>query len=292
MDRFEIVGKGYVIPVTLAGDGERCLVCVNAGQQTMNAWRPVLAELTGDTGYRLALFDFPNQGRDASLQRALDVGEQAAIVDAVVTRVSPDAQVDVFGGSWGSVVAAVFAATHPQKVRRLMLGSFTVAPSRKLRAFSPRCQAAIERGDRAEIAEVFLEAFGGGLTDAWKLAIRRQFSRFSAPDIAQLRHQCDEVAAGTDLRTMIDFGRITARVLVINGADDPLIEPEDNEETKRALPNAELRVVPSVGHFLHFEQTRLVRDYLAFLRRRSSAFVRMADIPLHEPSPDRSIASS
>jgi pimeloyl-ACP methyl ester carboxylesterase len=277
MIRFEISGAGYRIPVTMSGDGERCLVCINAAQQTMAAWRPLLKPFTGDTGYRLALFDFPNQGRSPSVTSALDLNQQADVVHAVATHASPSAPVDVFGVSWGSVVAAAYAARYPSSVRRLMLGSFQVFPSAKLREFSPKCQALIERDAKREIAELFIDTFGGGLTDSFKDAIRAQFVRFSTPELSQLRMQCAEIVSGTDLRQHIDFGRITARILIVNGADDPLISPEDNEATARCLPTAELRVLPSVGHFLHFEQGRVVEEYLAFLRRRSSAFIRIPD---------------
>lgn len=287
MERFEIASGGFRIPVSVSGDGERCLVCINAAQQTMGAWRQMVKDFADETEYRLVLFDFPNQGRSATLAAALDVAAQADIVHDVARHVSPGSAVDVFGVSWGSVVAAAYAARYPGEVRRLMLGSFQVSPSAKLREFSPRCLSLIERDAKREIADLFIDTFGGGLDEGFKAAIRQQFSRFSTAELSQLRLQCAEITSGTDLRDHIALDRITARIMIVNGADDPLIGDEDNARTRACLPQAELRVVPSVGHFLHFEQSRLVDDYLAFLRRRSSAFVRVTDIPeeLREPPP-------
>lgn len=276
MDRFEIDAAGFRVPVSIVGEGERTLVCINAAQQTMNAWRPVVQGFTGETGYRLVLFDFPNQGRSSTLARALDVNEHLAIVDAVVRHVSPSAPLDIFGVSWGSAIAAAYAARQPAAVRRLILGSFHVFPSERLRAFAPRCLDMIERDARGEIAEGFIQTFGGGLPESTRGAIRMQFARFSAAELSQLRMQCASVAGGMNLLDFIDFDRITARVLIVNGADDTLITPADNAATARVLPRAEMRVVSGIGHFLHFERLDVVGDYLSFLRRRSSAFTRIA----------------
>ena len=62
----DAVGKGevklgrFLVPYRLYGTGGRFMVCVNAAQQPMAAWRPVVSYFLKD--YRLLLFDFPGQG--------------------------------------------------------------------------------------------------------------------------------------------------------------------------------------------------------------------------------------
>jgi pimeloyl-ACP methyl ester carboxylesterase len=39
-------------------------------------------------------------------------------------------------------------------------------------------------------------------------------------------------------------------VVVLHGADDPLVQPVGGEATAAAIPGAELRIVPGMGHDL------------------------------------------
>ena len=112
MRRYEIEAAGHRIPVVVFGDGERCLVCVNAAQQTMGAWGP-LARRFSRAGYRVVLFDFPNQGRASTAPGALRLIEQADLLHLVVKEVSPGQPVALCGASWGALVAAAAAARHP-----------------------------------------------------------------------------------------------------------------------------------------------------------------------------------
>lgn len=277
MERIDIPFDGFTIPASVGGDGDRCLVCINAAQMTMAAWKGVIASFTDDTGYRLVLFNFPNQGREATYADALDLAQQTTIVKAVVDHVSPDAKVDILGCSWGSVVASSFAANHPERVRRVMLGSFQLGASERLKQFAPQAIRCVREQDRRGIAELFIQAFGDGLTEAYCNAIRRQFDHLNAGELAQIARQCADVDAGVDLKAIIPFERITARIMIVNGADDPLISEADNARIRRELPRADFRVIPSVGHFLHVQQAAIVEDYLSFLQRRSSQFVRFTE---------------
>jgi pimeloyl-ACP methyl ester carboxylesterase len=56
IDRFEI-------PYIVVGEGTHLLICVNGMQQTMASWRSLVPRFTAHARYRVALFDFPNQGR-------------------------------------------------------------------------------------------------------------------------------------------------------------------------------------------------------------------------------------
>ena len=74
----------FEIPYAVAGAGPSVLICVNGMQQTMAMWRSVLKRMAG-TGYRTVLFDFPNQGRAAELNRhlmtsSMSVSEQVEVL--------------------------------------------------------------------------------------------------------------------------------------------------------------------------------------------------------------------
>jgi pimeloyl-ACP methyl ester carboxylesterase len=273
VERFELDMDGYKVHGSVTGAGERTLVCINAAQMTMGAWRGVASCFTDDVGYRLVLFDFPNQGKRATLESPQDANAQAAVTRAVIQHVSPGKPVDVLGCSWGSVIAAKYAATYPSTVRRLLLGSFHVVASERLRQFAPECLELIARDAKRDIANLFISTFGGGLSEEYCELIRKQFDGLTVGEMAQLRLQCEGAIATPDLRQHIDFDAITARILIANGADDPLIQESDNELTSETLPQAELRIIPGVGHFLHIQELQIVGEhYMPFLQRATGTF--------------------
>lgn len=269
MERFELTAGGYRVPVIVIGDGDRCLVCVNAAQQTMVAWGPLAKRFATRAGYRVVLFDFPNQGRASTVERGLGLIEQAEVVHHVLSHVSPRRAVDLCGASWGSLVAAACAARHPSAVNRLMLGSFQVRTNPCLRRLAAESVCLIERDAGREVADLFIREFGSALPEPFRQAMRTQFARLTAPQLLQMKIQCATLAAGADLREVVDLDRITAEALIVNGADDPLVDASDAEATACCFPDAELRVLPGVGHFLHLEQPSVVDVHLEFAQRRS-----------------------
>jgi len=282
LQRFSVDFQGLEVPASVSGEGERVLVCVNPAQTTMAAWRGLISVFHQDTTYRLVLFDFPNQGTRASLTEAQDLADQAEVVHAVVQHVSPDTPVDMLGCSWGAVVPAKYASEHPSCVRRLMLGSFNPGFSPMMRELAPMALEILDRQDRPAIAEVFIRLFCGGLSDAYHDNVRRQFAHLAAGDLAQMRLQIEEILSGRDTRAHIDYGRITARVMIVNGSDDPIISEADNQLIREILPKAELRVLDNVGHFLHVQRASIIDDYIGFIRRRSSTFMAIPDEALEE----------
>jgi pimeloyl-ACP methyl ester carboxylesterase len=46
------------------------------------------------------------------------------------------------------------------------------------------------------------------------------------------------------------LGRLKLPVVVLHGADDPLVQPVGGEATAAAVPGAELRMIPGMGHDL------------------------------------------
>jgi pimeloyl-ACP methyl ester carboxylesterase len=82
-----------------------------------------------------------------------------------------------------------------------------------------------------------------------------------------MRMQCTTLVAGADLRDFVDLERISAGTLVVNGAEDPLVDAADLARISNCLPLAEVSLVPGVGHFLHLERPSVVDIYLEFLQR-------------------------
>jgi pimeloyl-ACP methyl ester carboxylesterase len=65
-----------------------------------------------------------------------------------------------------------------------------------------------------------------------------------------------------------DLPSIAAPTLVITGAEDRLIVPENSRLMARRIPGAELRILPNCGHFFWVENPRETAQALgAFFAR-------------------------
>ena len=56
------------------------------------------------------------------------------------------------------------------------------------------------------------------------------------------------------------LGEIACPVLVICGADDGMVPPENSRALARAIPGARLELIPQCGHLPMLEQPETVRD--------------------------------
>jgi pimeloyl-ACP methyl ester carboxylesterase len=266
VDRFEI-------PYMLFGEGPRLLICVNGMQQTMASWRSLVRCFTARASYRVALFDFPNQGRGRCLRgdARVDVVEQVRVLGAVADALSPDAPVALLGGSWGAVVAAAYAARRPDRVTRMVLGSFQVRANARLREIARQGRALVEAGRCGELGDLFMAAFGAHLPPQWQRSIVTQFAALRPEQFQQMYEHAERLVQAESLDRVANLGAIEADTLIVNGGADPIVDAAD-EETVGRIPGAELCVVPNVGHFLHVERADVLNIYSEFLHRHTSRF--------------------
>jgi pimeloyl-ACP methyl ester carboxylesterase len=277
----------FVIPFATSGDGPLCLVCVNGMQQTMAAWRPFLKRFAADPRYRLALFDFPNQGRaqTRSASIGVDLLEQVAVLHAVAQMVGAEAPVTLIGGSWGGVVAAAYAATHPSRVAAMILGSFRTRSNARLCDLARRGQALVTRGDGEALGALFVEGFGRHMSASGQQRLRAQFRRLTPAQLRQMYQQGQALLDFGDIGRLVDLSAIRARTLIVNGADDPIVDAGDAYEAARRIPHAEVRLLEGVGHFLHAEQPQIMDVFADFLALEAERVrPRAAREPFSNPS--------
>lgn len=166
----------------------------------------------------------------------------------------------VAGHSLGSMVAMTLAAEHPERVTRLaLIGSTALAPVRRgdwlwtnahalkapldpnsafLREWHPANQPtpvdkAFADAAMAEILAVKLHVWRG---------VMRELS-----DVPAGRHAAD----------------IRAPVLILSGGKDPLFPAEHHAALAKAIPHAEARVFPDLGHNPNWERPGEVGPVLA-----------------------------
>lgn len=264
-----VVGR-FRIPYAATAERGSCLICVNGMQQTMAAWRAFIAASAElHRTHRIVLFDLPTQGRAETLSGPdeASLAEQVDILAAVVDAVRPGLPVSLIGGSWGGVVAAAYAAARPERVSRLILGSFRTRPNEWLRTLTRRGQALIDAGDLESLGTLFVEGFGEGMRPAGQDRLRDQFRRLTPHQLRQLYSTGEALLNHEDMSDVIDLTSIRAHTLIVNGAADPIVDADNAAAAAQRIRRCEVRLLPGIGHFLHMEEPSVVQIYREFLTR-------------------------
>ena len=246
------------------------LLVMGLGAQ-MTAWREELCETIAARGFRVVRFD----NRDAGLSTFMDAGPQPDLgailhgdpssapyllgdmaLDAIslLDALGVD-RAHVVGASMGGMVVQQLAIDHPERV--LSLCSIMSLPGDRVSGKSTPEAGGVLMRARPDNRE---EAIAAGVAASQVIG-----SPGYPDDPEELR---ERVAATLERQSRPDgFGRQFAAILaspdrtpglreldlptlVVHGADDPLIDRSGGEATAKAVPGAELLLVPGMGHNL------------------------------------------
>jgi proline iminopeptidase len=193
-------------------------------------------------------------------------------------------RIDLLGHSHGGVVAMEYAASYPDRVRKLVLAS-------TLARFHHEQEEAMVRGMEAKAGEPWyadaraaLEAEQAGEFETDEelgtLVLRElpfYFARFGdrerayldelaqeIPNAETLRFFNTEIFPTFDLRAKLPS--IRAETLVITGGEDFITGPINAQELADGIPGAREVVIPGAGHFVFVEaRERFAAEVRAFL---------------------------
>ena len=222
------------------GRGEP-VVLLHGGLDTNGSWAAqtdVLAE-----HFRVIAPERRGHGRTPDvagpLSYRLMADDMAAFIDSVV-----GAPVHLVGWSDGAVVGLMVALSRPDLVRRLVVigGSFDTS------AYVPEFLAATRLPADSEVYQAFRAVYGAVSPDGpdhWPVVFAKLTSLWQAEP--HLPYE--------------DLAEIEARTLVMVG-DDDLVRLEHAVAMYRAIPDAELAVVPGTSHLVPMEKPALVNSML------------------------------
>jgi pimeloyl-ACP methyl ester carboxylesterase len=240
-------------------DRPETVILVNGLGSQMTRWpEPFCAKLVA-RGYRAIRFD----NRDTGLSTWMNDGGRYTLADMAndamaVLDAAGVARAHIAGVSMGGMIVQRMAIDHPDRV--LSMTSIMSAPGAQGTLMStpeamavlnnppPDPQADFEAFVAHGVANARTIGSPGYPWDEADLRARVIAEHGRAFNPAGVARQRAAIMADGDRTPAL--GGLTMPVVVLHGEDDPLVQPIGGQATAAAIPGAELRMVPGMGHDL------------------------------------------
>ena len=223
------------------------LLMINSLGADLRMWDPQVPALT--RRHRMIRYDARGHGRSPVPEGRYSLADLGRDALALLDRLGI-ASADVCGLSLGGMTAMWLAAHAPDRVRRLVLccTSALLGPPEQ---WAGRA-ATVRAHGTAAVADAVVARW---LTPRYAVAhpdtvayLREMIAATPAAGYAAACHAIEDM----DLRP--DLPRITAKTLVIAGADDPSTPPAHAREIAAGIPGARLEILADAAHLATYEQ--------------------------------------
>ncbi len=239
--------NGIEVAYTDEGKGSP-LLFVHGFPLSRGTWEKQVMAFRPD--HRVIAPDLPGLGESGVRAGSVSMSQYADDLFALMQHLNVG-PVTLVGHSMGGYVALAFAKAYPEMLKGLVLvgtkgGADTpeVAAARRATAEKVRTE-----GSSVVVNAMAPKMLSPSNTDAAMSASVRDFMTPSKPEgaIGALLGMADRPDAGAWL------GWIKVRTLVITGTDDVIMPISESEALAKAIPAAELKLIPKAGHLVAFE---------------------------------------
>ena len=252
--------------------GEPMLLVMGLGTQLIH-WDPRFCALLGERGYRVIRFDNRDTGRSGAIDapapnrlammfgiphgRAYSLDDMADDAVGLLDALGLDSA-HLVGISMGGMIAQIAGYRHPERVRSL--GLLSTSSGNRITSF-PRLRALVTllvkpARTRSEFIDQAMRTFDViGSPDhprdpeqerEFRAVLEATWDR--GHNSAGAARQLHAITSSGDRRRRLR--QISAPTVVIHGDADPLVRPIAGRSVAGAIPGAELRTFPGMGHDL------------------------------------------
>ncbi|GAC1384865.1 MAG: hypothetical protein NVSMB43_25220 [Pseudarthrobacter sp.] len=216
---------------------------------------------------RLIMPDLPGFGSSAAFVAGEHSVEQyGAFISSFMAALGLGPDTVLLGHSFGSIIASHFVATHPGKVTPLILINPIAAPAlegpkgimTKLAVLYYRLAARLPRPlglsllRNPLIVRVMSEAMAKtGNRDLRRFIHGQHHAYFSS--FADRESLLQSFTASVSAHVAEVADKLTLPVLLVAGEKDEIATLPDQHRLAALLPDGELKVIPGVGHLIHYE---------------------------------------
>ncbi|HYI20480.1 MAG TPA: alpha/beta hydrolase [Solirubrobacteraceae bacterium] len=254
---------GVRIAYRLEGRGPP-LVLLHGAVSDSRSWRPQIEGLAG--AFTVVAWDAPGSGRSPDPAPPFGTDEWAGALAGLLDALSLG-PAHVVGLSWGATIALALAAARPDRVASLVLAGGYAGWKGSLppEECAARLAMALETAalPPAELADLWLPSLVSDDAAPARVAELRAVVEDAHPEGLRLMARS---LAETDLRPAL--GQIDVPVLLLWGGRDVRSPLAVAEALRRAMPHAELVVIPGAGHVANVERPE---EFTAAVRRFCSA---------------------
>ena len=202
-------------------------------------WR-ILAPYFAQAGFRVYMPDLLGYGRsERPANFSYSVRDEAMAVVEFMDAMGLK-QVDLGGWSMGGWVVQIVAATHPERVRRLMLfdsAGLADKPNWDTDLFTPKTAGQLDD----------LEALLMPHPPRIPGFVARDILRISADHRWVIRRALDSMLTGDDATDRL-LPELKMPVLILWGAEDHITPLEEGKQMHKLIPQSELDVFKGCGH--------------------------------------------
>lgn len=248
---------GSTLAVQQSGSGRPLLLL--PGQANSHVWWTDLRRRFEDA-WRTITFDYRGTGATRAAETAWSTRSFAADAATVLDGLGIE-RADVYGTSMGGRVAQWLAIDRPDLTVGLVLAGTTPGGPEAVDR-GPAVRAALADPDPAVRREAMIDYF---YTPAWR--DRGEHSHLFGDPTMTARARNLHLRASNDHDASARLHEIDLTVLVLHGADDPMVPVANAELLVDHLAEADLVVTPAGRHgfFDEFatDVTTAVRDFLA-----------------------------
>lgn len=261
------VAPGRRVSALVWGGAPAELVLLHGGAQNAHTWDTVALALDRP----LVAIDLPGHGHSGwRADQSYWPAENAEAVAVAVPAWAPDARM-VVGMSLGGLTAIALAVRHPELVRKLALVDVTPGVDRE--KASPIVAFIAGPESFASFDEILERTIQFNPTRSVS-SLRRGVLHNAAerPDGTWAwRYDRFKLADGREVPDFqslwADVDRIRAPLMLVRGADSPVVDDADVAELCRRQPHVRVEVVEGAGHSIQgdrpVELAALLADFLA-----------------------------
>jgi proline iminopeptidase len=264
--------NGHSIHINIIGEGEPIIFLHGGPGSEHRFFLPHVLPLSKK--YQLVLYDQRGCGKSDPFQdNNYSIEEEVNTLESLRKQLQHE-KVNIFGESWGSMLALSYPSAYPRRVNKLFLTAAIGITQKGLKTFEKELLKRITLKDKIKLLSMDREVRKGTATTEKLLDILDPYYVFSKDSIqnygkTNMNHTVNQILI-EDIEKNYDLSKdldklVEIPILIAQGSHDILPPPLIEKLLINYLPHARLQVIENCGHWTLLEKSseinKLAEDF-------------------------------